>query len=453
MNTKQIQQWCIGPILTAAMGFGCADDELVESHSGEVADPGDDEGMESSGASSSEGSEDSPDPECGNGQVERDEDCDDGNAADDDACTNACMLPACGDGIVQADAGEFCDDGNAIPGDGCTVGCNLPGTVIADHTDGLFTVGHAVVVDSNDQITVLGRAKGTSWIGHLNDDMTAEWNRESLPGDPPDLAIGTNDELLIGGRVEDQARSRRIDPNDGVELWLDGVPFPGSVFSGVAIAGGHMVSVGRRGQVGSQVGLLLRHDVNTGAPMAVTVEWKDGPFGPVAVDESGSIWVIDGDKDGALLIYSSTDELVDTIGLAAGVYADIAVDADRNVYLLAHSTGKQSFTLWKYKADGSPAWQPKTYEDASASGLALAPGGAVLVAGHTSDESNGLLVWYDKNSGELVDEIVVGSEGDDGQYEVFEDIAVAQSGEFAVAVGARGLGPNNTALWVYKVEL
>src|SRR5690606_16955100 len=155
----------------------------------------------------------------------------------------------CGDGIVQAD--ELCDDGNATPGDGCTVSCNLPGTVIADHTDGLFAVGHAVVVDSSDQITVLGRAKDTSWIAHFNDDMTTEWNRESRPGDPPDLAIGADDELLIGGRVDDQARSRRIDPNDGAELWLDGVPFQGSVFSGVAIAGGHMVSVGRRGQVGS----------------------------------------------------------------------------------------------------------------------------------------------------------------------------------------------------------
>ena len=30
----------------------------------------------------------------------------------DDGCSNACQLPACGDGVVQA--GEACDDGNAV---------------------------------------------------------------------------------------------------------------------------------------------------------------------------------------------------------------------------------------------------------------------------------------------------------------------------------------------------
>lgn len=77
-----------------------------------------------------------------------------GNAIDTDACTNACRLavcgdgivrtgvevcddginngsyegcapgcsalgPRCGDGILQAGEGELCDDGNATPGDGC----------------------------------------------------------------------------------------------------------------------------------------------------------------------------------------------------------------------------------------------------------------------------------------------------------------------------------------------
>ena len=46
------------------------------------------------------------------------EDCDDGNQVDDDACTNACQVAVCGDGIVQA--GEECDDANAVNIDECT---------------------------------------------------------------------------------------------------------------------------------------------------------------------------------------------------------------------------------------------------------------------------------------------------------------------------------------------
>jgi hypothetical protein len=197
----------------------------------------------------------------------------------------------------------------------------------------------------------------------------------------------------------------------------------------------------------------MRHHGDTGDSLTIPIQWNNGPFGPVAVDASGWIWVIDGDKDAGLHIYTSNNELEDTVGLASGMYEDLVVDDDRNVYLLAHSIGEQSFTLSKYKEDGAPAWPPYTYDDASASGLALGPGGVVLVAGHTSDETNGLLVWFDQTEGELIDERVVGSDGNDGQYEVFHDIAVAQSGAFAVAVGGRGLAPNNTALWIYKVEL
>ena len=44
---------------------------------------------------------DVPLPICGNSIVELGEECDDGNEVDDDGCTNACTLPACGDSVVQ----------------------------------------------------------------------------------------------------------------------------------------------------------------------------------------------------------------------------------------------------------------------------------------------------------------------------------------------------------------
>ena len=57
---------------------------------------------------------------CGDGVVLNGaEACDDGNDVDDDACTNGCQLPDCGDGIVQE--GEACDDGNDDFTDGCTM--------------------------------------------------------------------------------------------------------------------------------------------------------------------------------------------------------------------------------------------------------------------------------------------------------------------------------------------
>jgi cysteine-rich repeat protein len=60
---------------------------------------------------------------CGNGIVEEDEECDDGDTADNYSCTDKCMLPACGDGIHQAQNGEQCDDGNTINNDNCTNAC------------------------------------------------------------------------------------------------------------------------------------------------------------------------------------------------------------------------------------------------------------------------------------------------------------------------------------------
>jgi cysteine-rich repeat protein len=50
------------------------------------------------------------------------EGCDDGNMNDADACTNACVMANCGDGIVQN--GEECDDGNLNENDACISTCS-----------------------------------------------------------------------------------------------------------------------------------------------------------------------------------------------------------------------------------------------------------------------------------------------------------------------------------------
>jgi len=78
--------------------------------------------------------------------------CDDGNQIDDDGCTNACTLPACGDGIVQA--GEACDGDSD-----CTNLC----TVISSSQE----IGHLAIDDFPVQIVVDGQyAYVVTLLGH-----------------------------------------------------------------------------------------------------------------------------------------------------------------------------------------------------------------------------------------------------------------------------------------------
>ena len=68
-----------------------------------------------------------PQARCGDTRISGDEECDDGNTVDDDACTNACLNAACGDGILRLDLSEgmagyeACDDGNRVDGEGCWI--------------------------------------------------------------------------------------------------------------------------------------------------------------------------------------------------------------------------------------------------------------------------------------------------------------------------------------------
>ncbi|PRQ02668.1 hypothetical protein ENSA7_54970 [Enhygromyxa salina] len=63
-----------------------------------------------------------PGGECGDGVLDNGEQCDDGNNLDTDACTNACTLAFCGDGVVE-DGVEECDDANTDNTDTCVEGC------------------------------------------------------------------------------------------------------------------------------------------------------------------------------------------------------------------------------------------------------------------------------------------------------------------------------------------
>ncbi|MDD5191951.1 MAG: DUF4215 domain-containing protein [Candidatus Nanoarchaeia archaeon] len=65
-------------------------------------------------------------PYCGDGIVNQiSEQCDDGNLNNFDECRNNCILPKCGDNIL--DSGEQCDDGNNVSKDGCSSKCKKEG--------------------------------------------------------------------------------------------------------------------------------------------------------------------------------------------------------------------------------------------------------------------------------------------------------------------------------------
>lgn len=63
-------------------------------------------------------------PFCGDAIVDSDEECDDGNRVMDDGCSNNCLLPQCGDGVLGGD--EQCDDGNDNNDDACRNDCTEP---------------------------------------------------------------------------------------------------------------------------------------------------------------------------------------------------------------------------------------------------------------------------------------------------------------------------------------
>ncbi|MBK8261956.1 MAG: DUF4215 domain-containing protein [Nannocystis sp.] len=68
--------------------------------------------------------------------------CDDGNQNNNDACSNSCALPGCGDGIVQP--GEECDDGNQSNNDACLSTCKA-----AKCGDGIIHQGAELCDDGN----------------------------------------------------------------------------------------------------------------------------------------------------------------------------------------------------------------------------------------------------------------------------------------------------------------
>ena len=75
-------------------------------------------------------------PVCGDGVVDPGEACDDGNDVATDDCLNDCTAASCGDGAVW-DGVEACDDGNATDGDACSTRCRVNVLTNGDFSAGM----------------------------------------------------------------------------------------------------------------------------------------------------------------------------------------------------------------------------------------------------------------------------------------------------------------------------
>lgn len=94
---------------------------------------------------------------CGNNEIEPGEDCDDGGAANNDGCSENCLIEAslslaeggnCGDG--SQDDWEECDNGNNEDDDGCSSGCLNEGAKEAGLTCGDGVVSHSIILGGEE---------------------------------------------------------------------------------------------------------------------------------------------------------------------------------------------------------------------------------------------------------------------------------------------------------------
>jgi hypothetical protein len=161
---------------------------------------------------------------CGDGIQEGGEECDDGNSDDEDDCTNACLLPVCGDGtlykgIEECDDGndddedecpgtceeaycgdgftfagfEDCDDGNDDDTDACTSSC-----AVATCGDGFIHDGVEVCDDGENAGDYNGCAPGCKKLGpHCGDGTVHKSQGERCDTNPPYAGLTCQDNCTI----------------------------------------------------------------------------------------------------------------------------------------------------------------------------------------------------------------------------------------------------------------
>src|SRR5690606_34079580 len=127
---------------------------------------------------------------------------------------------------------------NTTAGDGCTATCVLPGEMIGeaiiDFGDATDDIAHEVVIDSGNHIAMLVETGGAFRLTEYDPDLAQLWNWAALLASNPTLAIGPDDELVVGGRNNNQGATRKYD-TDGNSQWTTNVSANNSWIYSVAV--------------------------------------------------------------------------------------------------------------------------------------------------------------------------------------------------------------------------
>lgn len=200
--------WCLkrGSVAAANCGNGSLD-------TGEGCDDGNFEDNDSCTASCQ-------DAVCGDGILRADlaasqlgfEECD--SNVDDGVCTDACLLPACGDRIVQV--GEACDDGNDDPNDGCD-------DCVAINNQPLSGIT-SVVGSSNHTCALNGEGAVFCWGGNRagelgNGSYIADWQVRGVSRP----VVVRNLPAVVQVAAGTHHTCARTDPTESDEVWCWGM--------------------------------------------------------------------------------------------------------------------------------------------------------------------------------------------------------------------------------------
>ena len=434
---------------------GDGDGDMTGDGDGDMTGDGDGD-MTGDGDGDMTGDGDGDAAECGNGEVEEGEECDDANDVDDDACTNACTLPVCGDGIVQVDLGETCDDGNTLSGDTCTSMCHDPGTplweVAVDIGDDSADIGYEVELDSEGNINVLMTTDGDFRLAEFDDEGSLVWDFAALDTEEPNLAICPDDSLLIGGNFNGAQAATRLYDGGGNQVWTEtAMAVDSSALAVLCGEGGEILSGGY--YQGDQA-MLLALD-GQGESIWSKLQDDGGAYLHLATNASGQLWGIQEDPLVVQTWLGDGSPGWTSPPLETAMYRDIAADDEGNVYVLAQSMDSSLLTVAKYDNSGAFQWgvdedMPGAVEIAGS--LTTLPAGGVLVSGGslTQAEGDGILLMLDPEGEPWVDSIIVDGPAD-MDADLFFDVALGDG--YAVAVGAHDASDANSDVWLYAFEI
>jgi|GEM_PF-2114567 len=388
------------------------------SGSGDSTGPSGSEGTSASSSSSDPTDPTDPDP------------------TDPTADDTGVVLPECGNDVVEPP--EECDDGNLDAGDGCEPDCTLSvDTRQWEQTHAgdaqVQDVAHDVVFDAAGNVWVVGFevdtvADSNVWIGSYAPDGTpgAQFVLDpSAGGDDRGFGIDVDDagNLYVSGRAASDAWFAKLAP-DGSELWartVDG--------SSEGADQANAIAVGPDGDV--LVGGFLREGNGD----------NDGWVTLVSGDDGSETWtdMIDG-PDGL------DDRIEDVAWSPEGtvVVSGFVSNMDFNADILVQTYGVDGSVGWTQQYDTNP---PSTQQ---ALALAIAPDGAIGIAGTTPstvNDSDVFFAKFDPDTGDLTQQKKFGSPAVDDDAGL--GLAADSDGAFVV-VGYKAVSSTDADIWLRK---